>query len=415
LKERLTTLLLAGAALALFWVLFFPKPQTSAPELSKPLSQDSGSAGYLGLWRWLQGARTPIAQLRQPYKQLLQRGTLPGATGNLLIVTLPMLEPADASEFSQLETWIQRGNTVVVLAALDDTPGWAVSSGGSIVDELERLARVHMDAVSGSPTARRSLQSLLTPEHPDLMPIGRQPLFDGVKTLATSSEYAASHWLAVPVDASPLLEVARRADTREVAMWLKSEGSGRLLISAYAGLFSNERLGHADNARLFSNLVGNALAGNGRVIFDDAHQGVVDYYDPKAFYADARLHYTLLWILLLWLLFVLGAQRLRAAGDAQRPIDDTAMLETSAGFLANMLSPAAAARRLIELFFNTLRQRLAKPQDGQPLWEWLEAHARVRSTDLDELKRLYQRAYTDQRIDLMQLQSLLLQLAGCTS
>jgi len=414
-NERLTSLLLACAALVLFWVLFFPKPSSSAQQGSTPVTHDSGSAGYLGLWRWLQAAHLPLVQLRQSYEHLLQRETVRQARGNVLIMTLPFQRPPDNAEWVQLDSWTQRGNTILVLAALDDTPSWTQFVGPLAEYQLTRLTRLHFEAVAEPLGTQRAVQALVAPTHPDLLPIGHQPLFEGVRTLATASDLGASRWLPKPRDSVPLLELAQRADTNEAALWLKGQGQGRLIISAYADLFSNEQLDLADNARLLSNLLGTYLGPEGAVIFDDAHQGVVDFYDPGAFFADPRLHHTLLWLLLLWLLFVLGAQRLRTSGAVHRPIDDTAMLEASAGFLANMLSTAATARRLLELFFNVLRRRLAQPPNGQPVWTWLEAHARVRSRELDELKRIYQRAYADERIDLVRLQSLLSQLAGSTS
>ena len=42
------------------------------------------------------------------------------------------------------------------------------------------------------------------------------------------------------------------------------------------------------------------------MIIDDAHQGLVSFYDPDKFFGDSRLHRTLLWLLGLWLVFVLG-------------------------------------------------------------------------------------------------------------
>lgn len=414
MKERLTSLLLAVAAVALFWVLFFPKPRSLDQEGSRPVTRDAGTAGYLGLWRWLQAANVPLVQLRQPYPQLLHHETVPASSGNVLILTLPFMRAPDESEWLQLDNWTRLGNTLLVMAALDDTPTWTRQSG-SPVYQLTRLTRLRFEPVSEAVGSPSSLQAILEPTHPDLLPIGEQPLFDGVRTLATASDLAASRWNALPVGNAPLLELARRADTQEVALWSEPQGQGRLLISGYADLFSNQQLGLADNARLLSNLLRDRLGPRGAVIFDDAHQGIVDYYDPQAFFADPRLHHTLLWLLFLWLLFVLGAQRLRASGELQRPVDDTAMLEASAGFLANVLSTAATARRLLELYFNSLRRRLARPQNGQPVWDWLESHARVHSAQLDELKQLYQRAYSDERIHLVRLQTLLSQLAGSTS
>jgi hypothetical protein len=154
------------------------------------------------------------------------------------------------------------------------------------------------------------------------------------------------------------------------------------------------------------------LAPDGVFIFDDAHQGLVNFYDPERFFADPRLHRTLLWILLLWLVFVLGSQRLRGAAVRAEPIDDVAMLRVSAGFFANTIRPAAVARRLFEHFFNSLRRRLCLPENGSPVWEWIAGQARVPRSELDGLRRSYERSQANHSVNLVELQAQLAQLAG---
>ena len=66
-------------------------------------------------------------------------------------------------------------------------------------------------------------------------------------------------------------------------------------------------------------IVRSSLGANGRVIIDDAHQGLVSFYDPDKFFGDSRLHRTLLWLVGLWLVFVLGPRRLRGATSAPAP------------------------------------------------------------------------------------------------
>jgi len=50
-KERLLSLTLALGALALFWALLIPKPGIMQEQPVMPLSTESGSSGYLGMWR----------------------------------------------------------------------------------------------------------------------------------------------------------------------------------------------------------------------------------------------------------------------------------------------------------------------------------------------------------------------------
>ena len=80
--------------------------------------------------------------------------------------------------------------------------------------------------------------------------------------------------------------------TKFPVFWQVRIGDGIGWISGYAELFSNAALGGGDNARLLANIVAGSLGLDGRVIFDDMHQGLTEVYDPKAFFGDARLHMT---------------------------------------------------------------------------------------------------------------------------
>jgi hypothetical protein len=328
----------------------------------------------------------------------------------VLFTTMPHALPVRASELPSLDDWIRRGNTLVLMAALDDTPRWSAAVDASFATRLAQLSQLRFALVpaSQSPAAPQ----VTTRPAVELTPIGKHPLLAGVESIATASDLPGSRWRALPATHAPLLELARRRDTGDPAVWITSHGAGRLIVSAYASPFANRQLGQSDNARWLADLVGLVLAPDGVFIFDDAHQGLVSFYDPDRFFSDPRLHRTLLWMLLLWLVFVLGSQRLRGAAGRAEPIDDVAMLRVSAGFFANTIRPAAVARRLFEHFFNSLRRRLSLPENGSPVWEWIEAHARVPRSELDGLRRSYQRSQADHSVNLVDLQAQLSQLAG---
>jgi hypothetical protein len=52
------------------------------------------------------------------------------------------------------------------------------------------------------------------------------------------------------------------------------------------------------------------------------------------------------------------------------------------------------------------------PEDGAPVWEWLDAQAGLRARDLADLRRLYDRSLAGRRVDLIRLQNLLSQMQG---
>lgn len=411
MKEHLASLGLALAALALFWLLLFPKPERPQSAVPQPVSSEAGAAGYLGLTRWLESEHVPLMVWRGRYTRLDAPGVLPTGTGNVLITTMPHALPVRAAERPSLERWVRHGNTLVVMAALADTPPWSLIADRTFQAQLRQVAQLDFEAFDTKPVAK-----LLAPSHVALQPLptaaGPHPLLGGVGSIATVSELPASRWRAIPVDDAPVLALARRVDNGDEAVWLRALGRGVIVVSAYASPFSNEAIGAGDNARWFATVIAQRLGPGGRVLLDDAHQGIVDYYDSHAFFADPRLHASLGWIVLAWLVFVLGARRLAPAGVGVVRVDDAAMLKVSAGFYTHALSPAATAARLLEHFFNSLRRRLQLREDGAPVWDWLERQARVPGAELAELRRLHERAAAGRAIDLLRLQTLLSSLSG---
>jgi hypothetical protein len=407
LKERLLTFAFALAALLCFYVLFFPKPNAAA-EQSLPLSIEAGVGGYLGAWRWLQAEQIPVASLRYRYGRLGDAVLSPTSDGNVMITTLPHRLPFKLDEWDDLDRWVERGNTLVVMAALDDTPQWVIGTNADPSKALQRISRMRFSAAQDKP----SLKQLLEPQSIGFVAQGQHPLLREVSSLQAFSDLPASHWLAESMDASMPLAIAHRTESDQSVLWLKIQGHGQIIVCAFATPFSNRELDQADNARLLSNIIAWSRSPSGRVIFDDAHQGLVDMYDPARFFADPRLHRTLAWIVLLWLVFVLGPQRLRAAPEAWRGVDETALIEASGRFFSAAVDPGDARRELFANFFNALRHRLGLPQDGEPVWEWLDAQAAMTAEQRLELHELYARMCAQQRVNLKRLHNFLSTLQG---
>jgi hypothetical protein len=433
MRDRLITLLLAVGALALFYMVMVPKPADPSRVPSQPVSIDIRGDGYQALWRWLEAQHIRTVSFRDRYDKLLAPG-LP-ASGNLLITTLPHQAPVRGKELDELDGWIARGNTLLLVAAMDDTPRWSLGIGPDFLPVLSRMSGLAFaelrppkpaDGNAGSAnasssvtkSAQRALQSLLQPQRGSIVPRTGHPLLEGVASIATESAYPAARWVASGNRGALALELGDRTDhvagiTRpEPALWLQPRGEGQVIVLAYASPFTNAVVGRDDNARLFANIVAWSAGRNGAVLFDDAHQGLVNYYDPKAFFGDHRLHRTLLWMLLLWLLFVVGWQRMRAPASSWNPVDVTTFIKVTGGFLAARSGANAAALRLLGNFFNRIRQRLALPQDGEPVWDWLAAQATVPPAELARLRSLHARALARERIDLVQLQNCLTGITG---
>jgi hypothetical protein len=414
LKERLVTLGLAACALALFYVLFLPKPTPPSNTAAMPLSTETGPYGYQAAWRWLHAERIPVLTLRERYDRL-NRADVFKPTGNVLLTTLPHKLPERPLEAMELDMWVERGNTLIVMAALDDTPLWTLGYH-KLAEAVGRMTRLKFEVVEESPVPQRSLSlvlnGLLQSQQSSIEPRGVHPLLEGVHSVRVVSELPASRWRASPMDRSAVLEIGQIAGNGDPAIWLSRQGKGHVITFAVASIFSNQLIGEQDNGRLLSNLVAWSRGFDGAVIFDDAHQGSVSYYDAKAFFADPRLRRTIGWIVVLWLVFVLGLQPLRSRMREWNPLDITAFIAMSGEFFASTLTPAATGARLFENFFDSIRRRLDLRQDGSPMWEWLSAQAGVSLGELSELRRLHQRIRAGRRVNLVRLQNLLSQVQG---
>ncbi|HEY5809520.1 MAG TPA: DUF4350 domain-containing protein [Povalibacter sp.] len=440
MKDRLLTLALALGAFALFFVLMVPQSSGPQEQVTRPVTTEKGPNGYLALMRWLDVIGVRPVSLRERFPQLGQLEGVP-ATGNLLISTAPHRYPMRDSEAGPLRDWISAGNTLLVVAGLSDTPEWSMGEG------IDRDFMKHMEAMTGltfvqiasepaaqpgTPAANdkqpsvtdkkkddaattqpfvNPLQKLEPPLEFAMVPNGEHPLLSGVTSVGALSEYQTAKWRASVSAVSDLvLELASDPKTGEPVLWLVRYGEGQILVSAYGSIFVNKLLGEHDNARLMANIVRSSLGPQGRVVIDDAHQGLVAFYDPEAFFGDKRLHASLWWLVGLWLVFVLGSQRLRAPDSRWQPVDVTSFVRASGGFLARVLKPATAAQQLFTNFFNEVRRRTGQPVNGAPLWDWLASRGSLANRDLEQLRHLHARAQRGQRVDLLKLQNLLTHL-----
>lgn len=439
MKDRLLTFGLAMAAFASFYALMAPKPAAPQERPTRPITTEKGPNGYLGLMRWLQAEGIEPVSLRERYGRLREVTDSGSRSGNLLISTTPHLHPPRNSEQGPLRAWIAAGNTLLVIAALSDTPEWSMGQGadadfmqhmeamtgltfvesvqenGTAVQAPEPEQTAQQERQKGLEAAREAAaatRKLDEPQQFHIVPNGPHPLLAGVSAVQALSEYPTSQWRATSDSADVILELAQNRESAEPALWLLRHGEGQVIVSAYGSILTNKLLGESDNARLLANIVAWSRAPGGKVIIDDAHQGLVAFYDAEAFFGDPRLHASLGWLGALWLIFVLGPQRLRAAATSWNPVDVTSFVRASGGFLARALRPAAAGQRLFENFFNDIRRNLGLPANGAPLWDWISARGAVPVHDVAQLQELHGDVLRGKRIDLSKLQNLLVQVRG---
>lgn len=413
MKERLTTLLLAIGAFALFYAMFIGSSGgPELPALARPTSVEREGNGQYAAAEWLRRSGYDVLSWRDTYAGLDE-----GARGDLLIVTLPVTNAIETVELPALDRWLRAGNTLLVLAPLADAPDW--TQGDLPQFDLTALTGLEFD--EPPPTKRSAVATAAQAKAGDrpfdtvvqqAVPRAPHALFAGVKSVRGVSDQVRGMWrLRVPYDGFAL-ELARDRDSKAGVVWLRAIGQGRIIVGGYASLLSNRMLGESDNARLLANIVGGFVRPGGRVLFDDGHHGLRPDYDPQQFFGDRRLHWTVAIVLAGWLAWVLGGTRLRTPESALRTPASTDLVRASGEFFARVVAPHAAARRLFELFFERLRVSRQAPRDSTAHWEWLESHPRVAMADVDRLKAWYAAAHGGRRLPLRDLHNLILRIDG---
>jgi hypothetical protein len=425
MRERLTTLACALGALVVFVTLFVRGGDLERERVAPPTTLEHSDNGLLAAVSWLEGEGIRTVSLRERFDTLARRRDLPPA-GNLLIVTTPVVTAFRVSETKALDRWLRDGNTLLVLAALSDRPAWA--AGGFVRGDLSLLTGLDFvlraQQRSGGPGAAPGASGdktraadawqlarfvqLEKPLEVNLVPNSPHRYFDGVGVAVALSDYPPQSWDVKVPRAGFVLSLAHEREMGEGALWVRPAGSGTIIVSAFGSLFTNRALGLRDNARLLANIVGASVGPGGAVLFDDEHQGLGVAYDPARFYRDPRLYQTLAVVTAVWFTWVLGGTRLRLPDNRVPAPREAELVRATGGFLARVLRPAAAARRLFEHFFRRLQvqRRGGVPRDAPP-WDWLEHHPRLKRADVAQLREWYADAYSDRRVSLTRLHNLI--------
>jgi hypothetical protein len=443
MRERLTTLACALGALLLVSSLLLRGDALAARRESLPTTIERADNGLLGAMSWLRGEGVRTLALRERFGALTRQPGL-APSGNLLIVSLPAVTGVSVDEAVALDRWLRSGNTLLVLAALRDRPGWAqfpflmsndlqllteLSVAPAVEQRAERTAErrraaapagAHDEHASRAPEAKARKDSdrgrvipqpnapLSSPAIGTLVPNRAHRYFTGVAQAVAFSDYTPfANTVALPRDGFAL-SLAHERSSGADAFWIRPHGDGMIIVSGFGSLFSNRALGRADNARLLANVIAASVAAQGTVVFDDEHQGLTDSYDPALFYRDPRLYATLAVIVAVWLSWVLGATQLHTPLPRQLAPREAELVRTTGLFLARVLRPAAAARRLLEQFLQRASSAAGRnTSEPAQLWEWLENHPRLQRADVWQLHEWHTAAAAQRRVPLLRLHNLI--------
>ena len=399
MKDRLVTAL--GALLALAAVILVALADYDPPA-SRPTSVEPGPNGYRALHDWLRESGVDAASHRHRWDALADYGN-----GNLLIVTLPLQTPMREGEAEAALRWVAQGNTLLLMAALNDTPDWSMSAPGlrSLRRDLDALTGLYFEAAEDQDGHALEVGALGAETKLELAAVRAHPLAEGVVGLAGVTDAPASVWQVAVAPDEVRLRLAYATPQGQDAIWHVPLGSGHVFVSAFASLFTNRAIAQRGNATLFANLVRHHVEPAKAVIFDDLHQGLSAYYGPTAFYQDPRLHASIAFVLALWFLYIVGTwNRLAPVRDAPNEPGQQEFVRAVGGFLARKLTTVDAGRMLFQSWFSALQ---GKPTSFErPPWQRLEAnpvinkellaalqedHARLRSGKTVQLRKLHNR------------------------
>ena len=421
MNDRLITLFGGVASLLIVIALLLPPGQMTPANHSRPTTTDRGVHGLQGLQTWLDHNHVPNISLRRRYTSL-QLDTRLADSGNLIIISIPQTTEPSRAELDALEDWVVQGNLVLLLAAKNDRPAWSLLSGNGL-DSIPAALGFEFTSASreqpGDESAARQkplsvniyeASSVLAGEDRQavsLEPAFAHPLLENVGSVATFRSRIHDAPDTTPTGNSgtrQVLPLLLREDLPGVALWEFRAGAGGGWISAHPDLFGNNTLGLADNARLFANLVTAALGEDGHVIFDDMHFGVSDLYDPENFFSDPRLHNTLLFLGLFWLVYLFGySNRLAPPTEQQQHPQASDFVEAMAGFFARRLNTSATSRGILDHFYTDIRNIYRASDTDIPVWELLRNTATVREQDIQALEQLEYKTVNKQKINLTRL------------
>ena len=231
MRERLITLGCALGALLLFGALLVRGAGLDSRRVALPTTIERHGNGLAGAMSWLEAEGIRTLSLRERFDTLAKRRDLPAA-GNLLIVTVPVATPFRVQEARAVDHWIRAGNTLLVLAALSDTPAWA-RGGLGVHNDLQQLTGLDFETLHGAESPQHAATRLIEasrqlarPQRGTLVPNRPHAYLRGVNRALAWSDYPPQAWtVRLPRDGFVLV-LAHQSETGEGVLWMRPAGSG---------------------------------------------------------------------------------------------------------------------------------------------------------------------------------------------
>jgi Domain of unknown function (DUF4350) len=370
------------AAVYITWLLLFEQSAPLPP--SRPTTLDLKDFGVAALHRWLDAGQIPVQSWQLPWFDLADSALPP--EGNLLLTTLPHDVHAADGEVDALLEWVRQGNTLILNAALNDTPTWIMAYGNEMLGEIETLTGVSVSEVEQEEHAGNTPTVQIAGATLYLDPVDGHPLMAGVHELVFFTDTRTEFWLPSLSGETPLLmQAATERSTRAPGIWEMPRGKGHIIVMASSSLFSNKALQNDGNVQLIRNLVGLRLRGKGVWLFDDYRLGIGAFDDPSRFYRDERLWHSVGFLLAGWFIYLLttgGRLTKPRPADSRPRLGDH--IKAMGGLLARKLDQVTVGRQMLAIWAK--EQRAADNEATDP-WSRLDAQPTFDKDLLAALKR----------------------------
>ena len=416
MRDRVVTAVGALLALLACMALLLGNEESAS---SWPTSADRGPNGYAALHDWLDAADIPVESLRQAIDEeflTMQTG------GRLMITTMPHRTPTTPGERRSLRAWVAEGNTLLVMAALNDSPDWiAKVDTSTFLDDVSSLTRVRFEPVSEQSGEDVSVGAAGRETPIVLRGFDAHPLSTQGDTFEGVSDDVTSIWQALRDSPQLRLPVATEAQFGPNAILHLPSGYGDIFVVNLASMLTNRAIGRADNRYFIASAVRHHAAGG--VIFDDFHQGLTAVYDAAALFRDPRLQISILFVLAAWFVYMVGTwNRIAPVREQSTEPGQLDFVRAVGEFLARKLDPVESGRMMFATRFAEITgapvgsdSRAAAPgavpaRFEHPPWPRLEANPLVDQAVLDALKADHARLATGNTVDLRQLHNRLREL-----
>ena len=217
-----------------------------------PSSYNPVGSGSMALFETLQELHWPVERWREPLSRLSHYGN-----GNVLIITRSQFGSNVSfteQESALLDDWVRRGNTLVLLGALDDWDDTRL-----LLREFGFLAPDKNVTVTDllQPFQRGNEQTITLPPAPDSGQSGTMIIPDS-PSLPTG----------LPANAKVLREESHNPYLVEVPF-----GAGQVICGASDRLLSNAYLGKGDNLAIVLGLLAPGGQPPNHLFFEESHHG----------------------------------------------------------------------------------------------------------------------------------------------